>query len=243
MSRVSKPAREEIFEKIRSALKRDDKRDPPRVAKEPESNAPEVSRRITDAKQPSREELIKQFELELTRVGGHFYHALSASQACDYVESLASERRARSAVSWDAPVIDEIGLPGRLERAGVQVTSDDRHLTDEEFIGEAIHAGLGITGVDYALADTGTLVLLAGEGRARAASLVAPVHVAILKPQQIIPGLNDLIPLVNEKAAREGRELASAVTFITGPSRTADIELTLVVGVHGPQVLHVILLV
>jgi L-lactate dehydrogenase complex protein LldG len=68
-----------------------------------------------------------------------------------------------------------------------------------------------------------------------------PVHVAIVRPQQILPGLSDLFPLLQGES-NGLRNLSSAITFITGPSRTADIELKLVVGVHGPQELHVLML-
>jgi L-lactate dehydrogenase complex protein LldG len=83
-------------------------------------------------------------------------------------------------------------------------------------------------------------VLLARKGQARSISLLPPVHIAVVKPEQLLSGLSDLFPLLRGEA--EGRDLSSAITFITGPSRTADIELTLVVGVHGPQQLHVVLL-
>jgi L-lactate dehydrogenase complex protein LldG len=96
-----------------------------------------------------------------------------------------------------------------------------------------------VSGVDHAIADTGTLVLLARTGQARSVSLLPPVHVAVVRPGQILSSLDDLFPVLRHDG---NGELASAVTFITGPSRTADIELTLVVGVHGPQELHVVLL-
>lgn len=247
---MSKAAREEILGKIRNALNRDNQRndqrdgqpDRPGDPQSLKSTAPVQSQRPAEITEQQREQLVEKFELELARVGGHFYVARAADSICEYVEHLACQHRAKSVISWDAPVINEIGLAERLEGAGVQFIPDDGKLSDEEFISEAIRSGIGITGADYALADTGTLVLLAGRGRARSASLVAPVHIAILKPEQIIPGLNELIPLLNDKPASAGPGLPSAVAFITGPSRTADIELTIVIGVHGPQELHVVLL-
>ena len=98
-----------------------------------------------------------------------------------------------------------------------------------------------MSGVDYALADTGTLVLLSREGRARSVSLLPSVHIALIRPEQVIEGLDDMFSLMRDGTDRD-KVPSSAVTFITGPSRTADIELTLVVGVHGPQELHAILL-
>jgi L-lactate dehydrogenase complex protein LldG len=90
-------------------------------------------------------------------------------------------------------------------------------------------AGIGVTGCDAALADTGSLVLLTGAGRPRAASLLPPTHLAIVR-------LNDLRDGAEEYFRDRGDAIASAAncTFVTGPSRTADIELTLTVGVHGP---------
>jgi L-lactate dehydrogenase complex protein LldG len=109
-----------------------------------------------------------------------------------------------------------------------------------DFVLEAASADIGLTGVDYGLAETGSLVLLARAGQPRSISLLPPVHIALIKPQQIIRGFDELFFELNRDFEATG--LKSAVTFITGPSRTADIELKLVVGVHGPQQLHAVLI-
>lgn len=228
---MSKSAREEILAKIKSALKRDGQPASPLSESNP---TPQIDRRVEP-----QSELANRFEFELTRIGGRFHVARTARAVCDYIENLVSIKQAKIIIGWNAPVISETGLAARLESSDVRFLSNDSKRSETEFTNKAIEAGIGITAVDYALADTGTLVLITGAGRARSASLLPPVHVAILEPQQIIAGLDELIPRLNTSA---GRNLASAVTFITGPSRTADIELTLVVGVHGPQELHVILL-
>jgi L-lactate dehydrogenase complex protein LldG len=224
-------ARDEMLARIKSALKRDDQSSSLRS----EGN----SAQQVFNKDEQQSDLIKRFELELTRIGGRFHIARTADAVCDYIENLISLKQTKTVIGWNAPVISETGLSERLERSDVEFISNDDKQSEAEFINKAIGAGIGITAVDYALADTGTLVLITGAGRARSVSLLPPVHVAILKPEQIIAGLDELIPRLNTSA---GRDLASAVTFITGPSRTADIELTLVVGVHGPQELHVVLL-
>jgi len=116
---------------------------------------------------------------------------------------------------------------------------------------------LGVTTADFAIADTGTLVLVSernpqpssdrstptaapGGDQHRLISLVPPVHVCLLDTNRIFPNLAELITHVNGKYYR-GDEPPLAMTFITGPSRTADIELTLTMGVHGPRELHVLL--
>ena len=95
---------------------------------------------------------------------------------------------------------------------------------------------VGISTVQAAIAETGTLVLDSTLERHRLVSLVPPVHIAIVRASQIYRTLSEVLSLI-----RKDKEISPAVTFITGPSRTADIELTLAIGVHGPQELYVII--
>ena len=89
------------------------------------------------------------------------------------------------------------------------------------------------------MADTGTLVLKALPGQPRVVSLLPPVHVAILDSEKILPSLDELLIRLRLDFKATGR-LDSCLTLITGPSKTADIETELVLGVHGPRELHVI---
>jgi L-lactate dehydrogenase complex protein LldG len=184
-----------------------------------------------------RQELIGKFESELTRVGGRFYRAATGGAAYQFVRQIILDHKAKTLIACDTRLIDGVDLRRNVEEAGVRFVIE----SEDEFIKTAAEADLGVSGVDYALADTGTLVLVARKGCARSISLLPPVHIAVLKPEQLISGLNDLFPLLQSETADAAGDLSSAITFITGPSRTADIELTLVVGVHGPQELHVIL--
>jgi L-lactate dehydrogenase complex protein LldG len=95
---------------------------------------------------------------------------------------------------------------------------------------------LGITGADAALADAGAIVVVAGPGRGRLVSVLPPVHVAIVSRQQLVANLGTLLQ------RRPGLlDEASNIVIIAGPSRTADIEMTLSHGVHGPKHVHVVL--
>ncbi len=229
---MTHPAREEMLSKIKAALNTQAHQEISSFGGYAKASADEIRRRCDE----KRERLIDQFGAELARVGGHLFRVANVAAALEYIERLAVATGAKRVIGWDAPLIENLALAGSLEKFGVEFLSD--RAGEIDFVRAAIDSDIGITTVDYALADTGTLVLISGEGRARAASLVPPVHVAIVEARQIIAGLDDLFVLLAENE----RELASAITFITGPSRTADIELTLVVGVHGPQQLHVILL-
>jgi len=186
----------------------------------------------------ARAEMINRFASELTRIGGRFQHCASEQAAVEYIEQLALDRQAKMIVSWDVPVLPGIDLKTRLSEQGIVF---EQSAEDRELISKAAEADFGISGVDYALADTGTLVLFASERQPRSVSLLPPVHIAIVRTEQILPGLSELFPLLRGES-NGLRNLSSAITFITGPSRTADIELKLVVGVHGPQELHVLLL-
>ena len=96
-----------------------------------------------------------------------------------------------------------------------------------------------ITDVDGAIAETGTIVMSSTGNRDRLAHLTAPLHIAIVRKEQIVPDLIDFWN--NEKTGEMIRE-ASSIQLITGPSKTADIEGVLVTGVHGPAQLHIIIL-
>ena len=91
---------------------------------------------------------------------------------------------------------------------------------------------VGVTKALCGLADTGSVLEADGQGSPLHASLLVETHIAVLKKSDILPSLPDAMPLVKSKRA---------ATFITGPSRTADIEMTLTIGVHGPKEIVVFL--
>jgi L-lactate utilization protein LutC len=96
---------------------------------------------------------------------------------------------------------------------------------------------VGITSADYALADTGSLVIFTESHEPRLLSLLPPCHIAVIESSRIVPSLDDVFRLRPLPGAE-----SSAMIVITGPSRTADIEMRLVRGVHGPGEIHVIII-
>jgi L-lactate dehydrogenase complex protein LldG len=183
----------------------------------------------------SSESLVRRFERELVAVGGCFHKASNSFEVGDRILQIVEARNARKVIAWSALRAVNPELTRRLNQAGVELIAACSDLRT------VAAADVGITTVDYALADTGTLVLRSGEQKPRSTSLLPPVHIALVDPKQIVSGLDELFGRLSLDGNPGGR-LDSAITFITGPSRTADIELTLVVGVHGPQELHVIML-
>jgi L-lactate dehydrogenase complex protein LldG len=105
----------------------------------------------------------------------------------------------------------------------------------------AARADLGLTGVDLAIAETGTLVLVSGAGRPRSTSLLPPCHIAVFDRTALVESLRQ-VGVFLEAWHGDGRPPSggASINFITGPSRTADIELTLTRGVHGPKEVHAI---
>ena len=95
--------------------------------------------------------------------------------------------------------------------------------------------GAGVSTALYGLADTGSVVLAASPEEPRGRSLLPHVHVTLLREDRILPGLDELFAAI-------GDDLPSALAIVTGPSRSADIELRLALGVHGPGEVHVVLL-
>lgn len=105
-----------------------------------------------------------------------------------------------------------------------------------------IEADLGISGANMALAETGSLVIVSNEGNARLVTALPPVHLAFVGYEKILPRLTDagvILQLLSRSAG--GGKMTAYVSYITGPSRTMDIEKTLVRGVHGPEEVHIVL--
>jgi iron-sulfur cluster protein len=106
-----------------------------------------------------------------------------------------------------------------------------------------IDAGMGITGANVAIADTGTIGIVTNEGNERFVATLPPIHVAVLGVEKIVPSIDDAVAIL-KLLPRSGtaQKITSYVSFITGPSRSSDIELVSVVGVHGPKEMHIVLL-
>jgi L-lactate dehydrogenase complex protein LldG len=158
--------------------------------------------------------------------------------AVTQIEVLVQAASARRILLGRGPVIDPLDLAVRLAAAGREITLVDK-LSPEACRDPLFAADLGISGVDYLIAETGTVVLLAKPNEPRSLSLLPPFHIAVAQRSQLLPDLFDLFgsALVGEQPG-----LPSCVSLITGPSKTGDIELRLVTGVHGPGELHVIVI-
>lgn len=195
-----------------------------------------------------------RFSLELEKVGGRVTHLPSREAVGDFLAGLlAAERSAKSVVS-NAGVLsgaagearanvippwgEFLGRNSAARRDGE--TGAAAQLLRDEYKHLLVEAEFGVTSADYGLADTGTLVLISGGEQHRLPSLLPPVHVCVLRTDLILPSMSDLLMRTRRSFAAPGTAPA-ALTCITGPSRTADIEQCIAIGIHGPQELHVLL--
>jgi L-lactate dehydrogenase complex protein LldG len=186
---------------------------------------------IADDRTAAHASLVEVFRERLEAVGGHCLVVRSEIEAATALQKIFDElpatMRRRVALS-DAPVVRRLAETLNRKVVEIAISPDRDSLFDYD---------VGITAAQAALAETGTLVLESNVERHRLVSLVPPVHIAIVDAENILPALGDALKLVR----REDRlDMSRAITFITGPSRTADIELTLSIGVHGPKELYVI---
>jgi L-lactate dehydrogenase complex protein LldG len=177
---------------------------------------------------------------EVAGVGGVPHRALDYSEAASILTELLRAQSPRAALCWEHPVLDRLGLDQILEKLGIERVGH-RELapqTPGEQRAKMLSAEVGISSVEYAIAETGTLAVCARPGQERSASLLPPRYVTVVHRDQILPDLFDLFVRL-EAAGLDN--LPSNVTLITGPSKTGDIELQLTTGVHGPGEWHVIL--
>jgi L-lactate dehydrogenase complex protein LldG len=207
-------SREAVLHKVRTALGRN--------AGQPVHEPPPVRLVVPEVDIEAR---VQSFCERIEALAGKTHRAASAAAARDYVSNVIA---GRSAVLSNAPILRECGidlLPG--VQTGFTGSSELRAACST--------AACGISGADYALADTGTLVMLSSRQEARLISLLPPVYIALVARERLLTGLDELLTILPHPAGK-----TSSMVLITGPSRTADIEQILVRGVHGPGEIHVV---
>jgi L-lactate dehydrogenase complex protein LldG len=228
-------ARDAILGSIRRHLAASAPHDAVRAegAHEPEGAESKTAEMDVEVPQPNNSlvSLVEVFSENLKAVGGHSVVAHNEDEIVAALTSIISDLqktplRGRRIALSDAPSIDRLIRQIEVDVDEVAVSPGTQELFDYD---------IGVSTAQAAIAETGTLVLESESERHRLVSLVPPVHIAIIDA-------NDIYLTLREALAAMGRgsELSPTVTLITGPSRTADIELTLAIGVHGPQELYVI---
>ena len=181
-------------------------------------------------------DLVEKFSEILGAVGGTAHGPLPVDEALDLLVRLCQERAAGAAVALSTgdPVIQQLGVEGRLGVAGVEVLTPDDVFWRERLA----EAGVGVTGAVAAAAGSGTVGIACGPRAPRATSLVPPAHICLVLRGTMVEDLAEALSGCTPPAA--DTDLPSNLVWVSGPSRSADLELVLTVGVHGPGSVDVI---
>jgi len=184
-------------------------------------------------------DLISRFVRELELVSGHATLANSEGEAAGQLAALARAENVHSVAIGRGITVDLDAFVPPLSQAGIEIVRADQVADgDRAAIRERIARwDLGLAEADYGIASTATLAVAADASRPGALTLLPPLSVVILRAERIVPDLAALFAKLGPQAVAERR-----LTLITGPSRTADIEKRIVMGVHGPRALHVTLI-
>jgi L-lactate utilization protein LutC len=183
--------------------------------------------------QGAGDDLVARFAAELTAVGGVPHLVPDGESAAAKVMDLLRDSGARRVVVRRGTVLDRLALGEPLRAAGIEAVVADG-VDAAEWRSAAFAADVGISGVDHLIAETGSIVLEARPDQPRGLSLLPPVHIAVAERRQLLPDLFDLFA--------DSTSPPACLSIITGPSKTGDIELRLVTGVHGPGEVHVVLI-
>jgi L-lactate dehydrogenase complex protein LldG len=220
---VQSEARERIMQSIRahlaeSASSRPHHSPPPPISGEPAGS-------VIAALSP-----VEMFSERLESVGGHCVVARDEHDAARALANII-------AALQDAGLGKRIALSDAPIAAALTKSITGAEITVGPSAADLFNYDVGITTAQAGIAETGTLVLEAEKERHRLVSLLPPVHIALVKSSDIYLTIGEALQRLSD-----AEQMSRAITFITGPSRTADIELTLTVGVHGPKELYVIVL-
>jgi L-lactate dehydrogenase complex protein LldG len=234
------PGRDEMLARVREALGR---------GKTMTVDKPLTAEALPAARlegvMPPIADLLAKFEEELKKVSGVPHRAASIADLDRILGEILGD--ASSVVLSRNPLLRQLGLGEKLRGRGESVaewpaTDEPTRISNQAYREACFTAPVGITGADWVLAETGSLVLTSSTEGSQLASLAPPVHVALFRRGQLLESLDDILERLPVGSPRgENPAEGRSVVFVTGVSRTADIEQILIRGVHGPRELHAIL--
>ena len=225
-------SRSEILSKIRLSLAR------PRREHHHGHNAVTNDIRKLFASASSHENLVQTFKQEFERVSGEFHHCSNGDAVVHSIKDLITSAGSKHIAVSRHALCERLNVRERLaavlpDAIFVDESIDGENPFERERLQkEMAQVQFSITGVDYLMAETGTALLVSGKQASRQISLLPSIHLFLASPNQIYPNMAEVFLELQE---RHGNHLpGNALTLITGPSRTADIEKVLIKGVHGP---------
>ena len=217
-----------------------------------EKRPDDAEQRLTEYKNRSRAD--RHALLDAFMVQAELAHITATpvktiSQAAEGIQELVHNTAPewgseKSVITWNHPLIRQLDLKQRLEPEGIDLFTpsvdgipDERQRQDHRR--QLIRSYIGITSADFCVARSATLVMRTRPGQPRAVSLVPSVHVAVIRLDQVIDDLKELYFRLRWDPDEQKLGLTNCMTFISGPSKTGDIELEMVYGAHGPRQVHI----
>jgi L-lactate utilization protein LutB len=256
-------AREQMLQRIREAV---------REGNRAGGSPAQIPERGQTGYQGAGADPLVGFGAAFTAAGGQLHVVADVAAAVAAIVDLVRSRSIRRVILGHGEVLDALPVVEPLRAAGIEVVdlsggrqppeSRDSQSRDSQganaprsasslkdsqganaprsasSLKEWFAAELGLSGVDYLIAETGSVVLASRPEQPRSLSLLPPVHIAVAQRRQLLPDLFDLFAVLGAR----GEDLPAGLTIITGPSKTGDIELRLVTGVHGPGEVHVVVI-
>ena len=168
--------------------------------------------------------LYDEFELRARAVSAELFRVKRPDEAATVILDIVKETGAKTVASVSCPLIEASGIVDVLRGNGIAVYTEQADIA--EHIGTA---DIGMSGVDFGIAECGSVCQDALAVETRLVSSLPPLHIAFMESRKIVPGIEDALEIIS------GFFTAGYVSWITGPSRTADIERVLTIGVHGPS--------
>ena len=185
-----------------------------------------------------RLELIERFSTELAGQTGVVHRASDISDAKRILSEMSKAEGIRSVISSSDDIVKSLDLQKWGITAGIEVISADSLSERETLKDKAFSLDAGITGADFAVAESGTIGIAAGKSMPRLASIAPPIHIAVIHLGKLFPTYETAMQNYIEST----KAMPSQLVLITGPSSTADIQATPFKGMHGPGKLFVILI-
>jgi len=194
----------------------------------------------------SPDDYLDKFEAEWNKVSGIACRVTSMNELESVLQKILVLAETQAIALTRNPILKELQIAERLAALNKFATSWMGGVTEgthslSDFNKASFAAGAGITGVDFVLAESGTLVLSSATEGVQVASLAPPIHVALFRRHQIVGSLDEVLAKLPISSSPDRPSANRSVVFITGTSRTADIEQILIKGVHGPREVHAIL--
>jgi len=168
--------------------------------------------------------LYEEFELRAKNISAEVFRVKRADEAREIILDIVKKTGARSVAVVPCPLIKASGILDALKDNGVAVHTEQADIAEHIPI-----VDIGMSGVEFGIAECGSVCQNAVAIESRLVSSLPPLHIAFMKSRNIVPGIEDAVGIMSEFFT-EGY-----ISWITGPSRTADIERVLAIGVHGPS--------